>query len=180
MCRCSGTTNQIVSQLASDKKLVAELKLINNYEYNKDVLQDIWLQLLETPETKLQDLCNNNKMKFYLISIILRKFGTNDARNNQKYKTNTQLYEGQLENSIQQYDEQNNGSEWNITAINDIVKIELLKISHYDKTIFELVVNSNKTFKQLEEQINIKAYNIFNSFDKTRKRLRLKIKKSNL
>ncbi len=180
MCLCSGTSkNDIISQIAGNKKFINELKKISPKEYSEDVIQDLFLRFLEVePEQKFVDLCKNNQMKFYIIRCLIRQMYPNKTK---RYKSlNGYNMEAIDDEDYRLIDIPLIETDWNTDAISNIVKKELDKMNFYDRQIFELVTYSGKTFKELSEQINIADYNIYYTFNKVRVKLRNKLKKIDL
>ena len=181
MCKCSGTTNQIVKQLANDKKLMNELKKIHNEEYIEDIIQDIFLQFLEKEdETKLQRLCAENQMKFFIIGILIRQSQSKKTTKNYKQLHSYNLNLDIVEDEYTQFKAIPDGIDWNTEEVSRIVEKELAKLHFYDREIFELVIKEGLTFQELGKKINIKPNNIFYTFNKVRTKLRNKIKKIDL
>lgn len=169
MCNCSGENKyEIVNELANNKPLMKELtKILQNKEYANDIIQDIFLQMLEKePTNKLISLCKNNEMKFFLISII---------KNQQNNKNS--IYKKYLDFDYKFFElEQQNEKQIDYIKFDNIVKKELKKLSIYQQEIFNLVVNSDKTYKQLEKKVNIKDYSIKYTFAQVKKILQKKLK----
>lgn len=185
MCKCTGNTSpDIVNQLSNDSKLVNELKNIHQAEYTDDMLQDMWLYLLDRvkPE-KLTHLCEKDQMKYFLLSIIKTQVNSRSSktavnyRNQFNYQPNSNTYyTKEVIKTIMGYEDDR---KIDLEAFNIKVAKELSKIGWYDREIFIRVVNSGKTYAQLAQEIRIADYNIANSFRKTRKLLQKKMKKWN-
>lgn len=175
MC-CKPTSKMdIIRQLASNEQLLYELKNIHQAEYTDDVIQDIWLRFIECEdEDKLIKLCEQNQMKFYLIRILINQTRSNNSKTNRTYKIKTEINPLTLINMTEETNNIDN------ELVQDIITSELNKLTFYDRRIFELVANSSKTFKELEQEIKIKNYNIFYTFNKVRLQLRKALKKYDL
>lgn len=182
MCKCSGTTNQIVSQLASDEKLMAMLyKLKGGKEYTQDIIQDIFLQMIEKEaEDKLQRLCAKNEMKFFLIACVSNQINKASNMTNQTKLARTYRPIHTASYPVTIYEMLMTDKEDNLIDViefNKAVEEEIEKLHFYEKFIFKTVLASDKTFKELAKEINIKEYNIFYTYNKTKLKIRKKLKR---
>ncbi len=181
---CSGdSVFDIVTQLASNKKLISELKGIYNFEYKEDVLQDIFLQIIEKePKEKILALCKNNQMKYFLVNILKMQVMSPTSKNNYNYKN--RLIGDNIRMKSILMDDTGKEVDWDLNQLQEWVNVELDKMEKesgmrgkYNKIIFLKVVESDKTFKELEKEMNINRNNIFYTYNKVRKHLKETLKK---
>lgn len=185
MCNCTGNTAlDIVAQLANNTKLVTELKAIHVAEYTNDMMNDIWLYLLESVSNeKLSKLCKDNQIKFFLIKIITNQVYSKKSdtavkyRNPFNYLRNTDRYVSP--DVIRDIMGHVNEKDIDYTTFNKKVEEELAKLHFYDREIFIHVINSDKTYKELSKELKIADYNIGHTYRKVCEILRIKMKSYN-
>lgn len=179
---CSGTNiTDIVAQLASNRKLMVELKQIHSAEYTNDMIQDMWLYLLErVDEDKLINLCSSNQIKWFLLKIIKTQTQSSSSTTAVRYRNpyNYIPYKNQYitPEVIKNIMGHNDDTHTDLTPFNTKVEEILDKLHFYDREIFLYVVNSGKTYKELEKELKISHYNIGHTYRKVREILQNKLK----
>lgn len=73
---------EIVNEIASARMVEAMVKNIAHQQLDsdlKDLVQMVYLILLEYDEVKLQDLWQNNQMTFFLARIVINQFRSSNS-----------------------------------------------------------------------------------------------------
>ena len=83
------THNQIIEEIYNEKIIERCLakysKRMNGY--NEDVVQDIYMMILEMPEDKLLKLYNDNELTYYILTICRNQCTNIYSKSNKKYQT---------------------------------------------------------------------------------------------
>lgn len=159
-CLCSGTSIQrIVEMLSINEQLLIIARDIIK-EDHQDVLQDIFLELLDTkhPE-KIVELCKNNQMQYYLIKIFQNK--------KNKYK---HFDEEQLLNDIEQ--EQKKDYSIEEKQLIKKIKIYINSLSTFEKNLFFLYHKGGHSIRQLALQLEVPKSTVAESLSKMQKHIK--------
>ena len=83
------THNQIIEEIYNEKIIERCLakysKRMNGYI--EDVVQDIYMMILEMPEDKLLKLYNDNELTYYILTICKNQCVNKYSKSNKKYQT---------------------------------------------------------------------------------------------
>lgn len=77
----------IVGRIAEEKRVEKIVDNINNIVRNKeDLIQEIYMVLLEYDEEKLRTLYDNNQLNFFLVRIIKNQYFSKTSPFHRKYR----------------------------------------------------------------------------------------------
>lgn len=77
----------IVGRIAEEKRVEKIVDNINNIVRNKeDLIQEIYMVLLEYDEEKLRTLYDNNQLNFFLVRIIKNQYFSRTSPFHRKYR----------------------------------------------------------------------------------------------
>ena len=168
------TKNAIIDAFARDKKMKREIENICRCKEIDDLMQIIYLYLLEMKEETIIELNETKKLKYFIIRMVLNQINSTTSLYYRQYVRNSFLFDEELMGKTDSKD-------WNVNELNDVVTAELQKLPFYYRKIFEMVAdNPDKTFPQLAKQYKIKSYSIFYTYAKVRKILKKSIRKRGL
>ena len=84
------THNQIIEEIYNEKIIERCLakysKRMNGFI--EDVVQDIYMMIIEMPEDKLLKLYNDNELTYYILTICRNQCVNKYSKTNKKYQTN--------------------------------------------------------------------------------------------
>jgi hypothetical protein len=168
------TKNQIIEALAMDKHMLREIKKICKCTDVDDLMQIIYIYLLEMKDGIITTIHGKKQLKWFIIRLVLNQINSTTSLYYRQYKRNSQKYDPVLMGHEV-------GIDWNLDAINEIALKEIEKLPFYQRNIFNLVAeNPDKTFPQLGEEYNIKGYSVFYTYNKVRQKLKKSIRKNDL
>jgi len=104
------TKNQIIEKLFRDKFIQNIIKKYTTKltnEDEEDVVQEIFLVLLEMPEEEIVQLFNNNQLNFYIVKIIKNQLLSTTSKVFKlylKHKLNTVQLNEKINNNTDDYD----------------------------------------------------------------------------
>jgi len=174
------TKNQIIDAFARDKQMRKEIERFCKSSNIDDLLQMTYLYLLEKPESLIIDLNTNKKLKWFIFMIIKKQFLLSTSPYSRQYNTKINKLSDDISNINIDNGVSDNGQDWDVEALNNLVNKELDKMTYYEKKIFELVAYSDKYCNELAKDINIKGYSIWYTFNKVKKKLKKKIRREGL
>ena len=181
---------EIYNWLTDNKKELMNkfiYKMIPNRRDSEDFYQDLYVIMSSKREDKLLEILGrstekNNEMMRYLYIIIRNNLQSKNSRYFYTYRKpvgsdyneetnvtlsydNTEKYE-LLQEIEQDYQKL-------LTKINKHFKLELINNpkSFYDKQVFELYYNDDKTYRGLGAELDIPATSIYNTVKKCRTRI---------
>lgn len=84
------THNQIIEEIYNEKIIERCLaKYSKRMKGNiEDVVQDIYMMIIELPEDKLLKLYNDNELTYYILSVCKNQIVNKYSKTNKKYQTN--------------------------------------------------------------------------------------------
>ena len=86
------THNQIIEEIYNEKIIERCLakysKRMNGFI--EDVVQDIYMMIIEMPEDKLLKLYNDNELTYYILTICKNQCVNKYSKSNKKYQTNVE------------------------------------------------------------------------------------------
>ena len=84
------TRNQLIEEIYNEKIIERCLaKYSKRMKGNiEDVVQDIYMMIIEMPEDKLLKLYNDNELTYYILTICRNQCVNKYSKSNKKYQTN--------------------------------------------------------------------------------------------
>lgn len=175
------TKIQLMNHLASDKKLLNEVKAKIHKHWSEDIFQDILMYIHEKyDEEFLLKLNTKNQIKYFIFGILWRQ---THSTKNKTYKNYGLGYSGleikfdlpiETDNSNYELFDPSQSKELIDNALKD-------NVNWYDKEIFLTYLNSNKSFRELELELNISRTSLTNTVNKVKQKIKdYVIKNSNI
>ena len=187
----ANTKNDIVSELSIDLAFIKNLKKIAKLRDDdtlNDLMQELYVILLTKPDELIIQLNKKDELKYFIIKIVqVMVFGKSKQYFNKKnlltYLDDLELKDS--EGNIIKNTEQNEAlaiyndikatevEDDRIRIINEIINDNKNKNKRnkYTYTLFDIYVYNDKTYKELEKEIDIKAVSIWNAVTKTKQNI---------
>jgi DNA-directed RNA polymerase specialized sigma24 family protein len=176
------TKNDIINCLAYDKKFIAEMKIfIGNLPAIQELMQDIYVILLESDEEKIIYLNEKDELKFYLVAIIKNQFKN---PNGDFYKKN-RIKNINIEDLSWTLHEENNEIESEIqketTIKHNKVINSIENLDWYSKKIAKMYFVEGKSFRtiskelvneKLPKEFKISTFSLFNTIQKVKQTIK--------
>ena len=149
---------------------------VKDYDMAKDVVQDVFLQLITSNSNHLLWVDTAGSSKSYIKKIIAvrclskkSQFYKKNIEYN-KNKVTVELYE--LENIL--HEKTNNISNYDKVKY-DLVLQTLSTFDEYDRSLFLLYYESDLTYEELSKEIGIPKISIYNTIRKVKKKTKEKL-----
>lgn len=158
------TKNMILNHLAQDKEFIRTIKTKIKKHYAEDILQDILLYVhSKYDEEKLLFLNQKNQLIYFIYGILWRQ--THSKKNN-TYK----LYGRGFGSAELTFDPSTNEDDscqlYDTKDIEMIIHEATKDLDWYTKEIFEIYLYSGKSFRKLEQELNISDTSLANTVKK--------------
>ena len=177
--------NEIIMALMNDSKLkeAASNNLLKNYQkkYSEDLLQELYLHLLELPESKFNHIQENDYLFFYCLNFFSKQTGKNGSFNRQYFQMNKMEWNPLLNECLEDSTEKEKEKDeeyiefkvWlreqekeRVAIIQNIIN---KKLHWYDKRVIEHWLEEAATTRSLSELWNIPVTSIHDTLTKIKK-----------
>lgn len=195
----SATTKyDIVNSIAHDYKLHREIKGICKTSDIEDLLQELYIILLDKVEEFICGLNERNQIKYFIIKIIQNQYLSNDSPYTRKFKKRPNHIEfdsilnDEISSNIevqrsynefittQREEEQQDFKAKKIEEKILFIQQELSKMDWYDKLLFnDYYMDEDATYAKLSKKTHIPITSIFNSVKSTKNKIKKAYKKKN-
>lgn len=186
------TKYDVIDAFSRDKKLRKEIEGICKSKQIDDLLQEIYLSLLEKSDELILGLNKREQIKYYIIRMVISQYHSKTSRYYKLFKKNHLFME--IDNEINSPEEMGwfeiqqqhsymefIDNELNIDRENDIEKDktdklifindEINNLNWYDKQIFLLYIGQKTSFTKLSKKLNISRNSLFNTVNNVKKQI---------
>lgn len=181
------TKNDVINNIARDKKLIKEIQGICKTNKIDDLLQELYLILLTKKDELITNLNERGEVKFYIIRVIMSQYFSTSSKYYELFKKqngyiadfNEEFSEEKQENVISKMSMEDyyKTEEDNEKAKNEREKLlfiqqQLEKENWYDREIFERYMGEKTSFTKLSKKLNISRNSLWNTVDKVKKTIK--------
>lgn len=182
--------NDIIDALARDKQMLGEIKKICKTTAIDDLMQMIYIYLLEKSEDLIVRLNKEKQLKWFVIRLVMNQFYSKSSPYYKKHIRRLEYLDDTLstDSDTQQADnaalanysveierevELNEDKEAEIIFMNKAIE----ELHWYDKEIFLMYELGDKSFTELQSELGISRNSLFTTCKRVREELNKKLKK---
>lgn len=189
-CYYSATTkHDIINQFARDTQMRKEIEGICKTNKIDDLMQSLFLILLEKSDEMIIGLNERKQLKWFIIQIVQNQFHSTSSAYFKTFKRNLEYKLEDVGSKQTDFE----GNEHGMVVKNSIIEtidVETVKDSEekilfiqqaidtlpwYDKELFLLYTLGDKSLVDLQNEIKISRNSIFNTCKKVRKRIKKQV-----